>query len=65
MVDGFGKRLRLLLTQHGWRLLRSGRGDHEIWYNPATGRKVTLDRGTRARGTAIDILKKAGIKEKL
>lgn len=62
MVDGCGKRLRALLRDHGWELQRQGRGDHEIWHDPATGRRVTLDRGTRARGTALAILKQAGIK---
>lgn len=65
MVDGFGKRLRLLLREHGWEFLRRGRGDHEIWHNPVTGDRVTLDRGTRAVGTAYSILKKVGIKSKL
>lgn len=65
MVDGFGKRLRVLLREHGWRLLRQGKGDHEVWHNPATGRRVTLDRGTRARGTAQTILKQAGIEDRL
>ncbi len=65
MVDGFGKRLRQLLREHGWELLRHGKGDHEVWYNPATKRRVTLDRGTRARGTALSILKKASIKADL
>lgn len=65
MVDGYGKRLRLLLRQNGWELHRRGKGDHEIWIDPATGRKVTVDRGTRARGSALSILKKAGIKADL
>lgn len=65
MVDGYGKRLRQLLSQHGWELRRHGNGDHEIWWDPATGRKVTLDRGSQARGLALSILKRAGIKADL
>ena len=62
MVEGYGKRLRMLLREHGWQLHRHGKGDHEVWIDPLTRRKVTLDRSTRARGTALSTLKKAGIK---
>jgi predicted RNA binding protein YcfA (HicA-like mRNA interferase family) len=60
VVEGYGKLLRRLLKENGWTLLRYGKGDHEIWTNPATGRSVSLDRGTRSRGTAKRILKAAG-----
>jgi len=46
-------------------LLRHGKGDHEVWINDATDRRVSLDRGTRSRKTALRILKQAGIKAKL
>ena len=65
MVDGFGKRLRQLLREHGWELKRRGKGDHEVWWNPVTGARVTLDRGSRAKGTALATLKQAGIRADL
>ncbi|HVQ06915.1 MAG TPA: type II toxin-antitoxin system HicA family toxin [Allosphingosinicella sp.] len=65
MVEGYGKLLRAILKENGWRLLRHGKGDHEFWINDTTGRRVSLDRGTRSRRTAIRILKQAGIKAKL
>lgn len=65
MVEGYGKRLRVILHEHGWELLRRAKGDHEIWWHPPSGRKITIDRGSRARGLTLNILKKAGIKAKL
>ena len=65
MVEGYGKRLRDLLREHDWELLRQAKGDHEIWWHPPSGRKVTIDRGSRGRGLTLSILKKAGIKTKL
>ena len=65
MVEGYGKRLRTLLKEHGWIFHRHGKGDHEIWIDPETGLTVSLDRGTRSRQTALRTLKQAGIKAKL
>lgn len=65
MVEGYGKLLRSILTENGWRLLRHGKGDHEVWIDDETGRRVSLDRGTRSRKTALRILKQVGIKAKL
>lgn len=65
MVEGYGKRLRDILREHGWILHRHGKGDHEIWIDPATGRSVSLDRGTRSRNTALRTLKQAGIRTRL
>lgn len=65
MVEGYGKLLRAILHEHGWTLHRHGKGDHEIWIDPKTGRTVSLDRGTRSRNTALRTLKQAGIKRKL
>ena len=65
MVEGYGKLLRGILADNGWEYLCHAKGDHEIWTNPATGRRVSLDRGTRPRKTAMRILKQAGISHKL
>jgi predicted RNA binding protein YcfA (HicA-like mRNA interferase family) len=45
-------------------LLRSGKGSHEIWVNPSTGRHVTVPRTTKSRHTANDVLKQAGLPKK-
>jgi hypothetical protein len=30
MVQGYTKRIRDILREHGWRFERTGKGDHEI-----------------------------------
>lgn len=65
MVDGYGKQLRKVLREHGWRLHRQGKGDHEVWIGPHGGVKVSIDAGTRSKVTAQGILKKAGIEVRL
>jgi predicted RNA binding protein YcfA (HicA-like mRNA interferase family) len=62
MVEGYGKALRRILSEEGWTLRRQGKGDHEIWWHPPSGRRVTLDRGVRSRNAALRILKQAGVK---
>tara|TARA_R110000868_G_scaffold112627_3_gene303173 strand:- start:543 stop:674 length:132 start_codon:yes stop_codon:yes gene_type:complete len=38
-----------------------GKGDHEIWFSPVTGRSFVFDRGVKVRHTANGILKDAGL----
>jgi hypothetical protein len=40
---------------------RQGKGDHEIWYSPHTGRRFPVDNKIKSRQTANDILKQAGL----
>ncbi len=40
---------------------RPGRGDHEIWYSPITGRRFPVDHAIVSRHTANAVLKQAGI----
>ena len=65
MVEGYGKLVKRILREHGFEKLRSGKGDHEIWWNPETKRQVTVDSGTRSRFLAQETLKQAGIKARL
>jgi predicted RNA binding protein YcfA (HicA-like mRNA interferase family) len=50
-----------LLKESGHEFKRQGRGDHEIWWNPRTGTRVTVDRKLRSKFTANGILKAAGL----
>ena len=43
---------------------RAGKGDHEIWIDPASGRKITVDGKVRNRALANQILKDAGLEKK-
>ena len=60
----YGKATRKLLKDNGCYFVRQGKGDHEIWYSPITGRNVSVDGKIYPRHTANGILKDAGIKER-
>jgi hypothetical protein len=55
--------LARLLRDEGFEFKRSGRGDHEIWWNPRTGLSVTVDRKIKSRHTANGVLKEVGLKK--
>ncbi|HXD45997.1 MAG TPA: type II toxin-antitoxin system HicA family toxin [Pseudolabrys sp.] len=52
-----------LLRENGFEFKRTGRGDHEIWWNPQTGVAVTVDHKLKSRHTANGLLKEAGRKK--
>jgi predicted RNA binding protein YcfA (HicA-like mRNA interferase family) len=56
-----GPELKRILRKAGFRFLRSGKGDHEIWQNPLTKVTVIVDHGTKSRHTANAVLKQAGL----
>jgi hypothetical protein len=60
-VADFYRDVVLRLRQHGFEFKRQGRGDHEIWWGPATKVSVTVDRKLRSKITANEILKAAGL----
>lgn len=60
-MKNFSKPVKLLLHAAGWAFLRSGKGDHEIWHEPLSGRKVTVDNSMKSRHTANAVLKQAGL----
>ncbi len=60
-MSQLAKATRDLLRQAGWEFLRTAKGDHEIWHDPKTGRKVSVDHSMKSRHTANEILKKAGL----
>jgi predicted RNA binding protein YcfA (HicA-like mRNA interferase family) len=60
-VNDFDKPVRKKLAAAGWLFLRHGKGDHDVWHNPATGRKVTVPVKIKSRHTANAILKDAGL----
>ena len=53
--------LRRILSENGWALWRHSRGDHDIWRNPATGRKVAFDGTIKSRHSANGVLKQSGL----
>lgn len=62
-MNGFYNKVIEILKRYGFRLVRHGKGDHEIWGNGNVN--VTVDRHTRSRFTANKTLKDAGISERI
>jgi HicA toxin of bacterial toxin-antitoxin, len=62
MADHYRDVIRLL-RDADYEFKRQGRGDHEIWWNPATGVRVTVDRKLTSKFTANGILKEAGLQK--
>jgi predicted RNA binding protein YcfA (HicA-like mRNA interferase family) len=60
MADYYRDVIRYL-RDAGYEFKRPGRGDHEIWWHPRTGARVTVDRKLRSKHTANEILKDAGL----
>jgi predicted RNA binding protein YcfA (HicA-like mRNA interferase family) len=60
-VADFYRDVIRLLREHGYEFKRAGRGDHEIWWNPAAKRVVVVDRKLKSKVTANEILKQAGL----
>jgi predicted RNA binding protein YcfA (HicA-like mRNA interferase family) len=63
MAD-FYREIVSILRANGFELLRTGKGSHEIWFNPTTNQHVTVPRSTKSRHTANDVLKQAGLLKK-
>lgn len=64
MVRGFYAQIVDALKAGDYSFRRHGKGDHEIWHNPATGKSVTVDRGTLSRHTANGVMKQAGLADR-
>jgi predicted RNA binding protein YcfA (HicA-like mRNA interferase family) len=60
-VADYAPAVRRALRAGGWQYLRPGKGDHAVWGNPATGRRVIVDAKILSRHTANEILKQAGL----
>ena len=60
-MNDYAPAVRRILRENGFAFLRQGRGDHEIWQDIKTGRKVSVDGTIKSRHTANGILKQAGL----
>ncbi|MCL2854080.1 MAG: type II toxin-antitoxin system HicA family toxin [Defluviitaleaceae bacterium] len=54
-----------MLLNKGCQFVRHGKGDHEIWFSPITGKRFAIDGKIENRHSANEYLKLAGIKEKI
>lgn len=61
MAPQYDRAVRELLRAAGCSLVRQGKGSHEIWHSPMTGRNFAVPIGIRSRHTANAILRQAGL----
>ena len=61
MASSFTPEVKRVLLEHGCRYERHGKGDHEIWFSPISGRRFVVDQQIKSRYTANAVLKQAGI----
>jgi predicted RNA binding protein YcfA (HicA-like mRNA interferase family) len=64
-MNGFYDQVRKILEAHGCKFDRQGKGSHEIWFSPISNRYFTLSVTCKSRHTANEVLKDAGIKQKI
>jgi HicA toxin of bacterial toxin-antitoxin, len=60
-MSGFTAELKEILRKAGCYFVRHGRGDHEIWQSPISGRRFPVDANIKSRHTANAVLKQAGL----
>lgn len=60
----YEKKVREELKAYGAYFERHGKGDHDIWFSPLSGKHITVDHVIKSRHTANAILKQAGINKK-
>jgi len=53
--------VKKLLSESGCYFQRQGKGDHELWYSPISGKSFVVDYCIKSRHTANGILKQAGL----
>lgn len=60
-MAGYTRPLKKRLREAGCRLARQGRGDHEIWFSPISGKNFPVDGDIKSRHTANAVLAQAGL----
>jgi predicted RNA binding protein YcfA (HicA-like mRNA interferase family) len=64
MAPQFDRALRELLREGGCSFVRQGKGSHEIWHSPITGRNLAVPVHIPSKHTANAILRQAGLPKK-
>ncbi|MCL2194860.1 MAG: type II toxin-antitoxin system HicA family toxin [Oscillospiraceae bacterium] len=60
----YEKKVRETLKKKGCNFQRRGKGDHDIWFSPHTGKHFPVDSKIKSRHVANAIMKQAGIPHK-
>ena len=64
MAD-YTRKVKKILSANGCHMIRQGKGDHEIWFNPLLKKPFTVDGSITNRISANETLKDAGINQKV
>jgi len=60
-MGDYTKKVKQILSENGFKFLRHGKGDHDIWYNPNTKKSIALDGKIKLRTSANELLKGVGL----
>ena len=60
MTD-FAPAVKDILRENGCEFVRKGKGDHEMWKSPISGKSFPVDSKVKSRHSANGILKQAGL----
>lgn len=62
----YARQVRDVLKKNGWKIVRQGKGSHEIWGKPGGSfPNVSVPHNLRKRHSANEILKQCGINLRL
>ena len=61
MAATYDRDLRTILKKAGCRLVRPGKGSHEVWHSPVTDRHFSVPKRIKNRHTANGVLHQAGL----
>lgn len=62
-MSDYAPDLKRKLRDAGCEFVRHGKGDHDTWHSPVSGRYFTVDHKIKSRHTANQALKQAGLKK--
>jgi predicted RNA binding protein YcfA (HicA-like mRNA interferase family) len=57
----YEKKVREVLSKHGCYFVRHGKGSHDYWHSPINNHSFPVATKIKARYTANEIMKQAGI----
>jgi len=61
VANNYTPDLKKIIKKAGCAFERKGKGDHEIWYSPISGKRFPVDNKIKSRHTANGVLKQAGL----
>ena len=64
-MKDYGKLVREILSENGCSFVRHGKGDHDRWFSPINNYTVTVNKKIPSRYEANEVLKQAGLKDRI